>query len=118
MKRLLLVAICVCLLGCASFTGNAYRSLTVSYQTFDSSMTALGDLYREGVLSEEDKDKIVGYANEYRDAHNQAVTSLLTYETLKEPTQADKQATLESIAYASRILADFLAATRNMEGKR
>jgi hypothetical protein len=118
MKRLLLVAICVCLMGCSTFGKNAHRSLSISLQTYDLTLETLGNLYTQDLLSDKDVDKILPYAIAYKEAHNNAVTSLLAYEIAQ--TQELKAESLDAIASASRLLADFLAVTKPciLEGQK
>ena len=94
------------ILGCATFTRNAYRTLAVSQQTYDATLSALGDMYKQGMLSDEHKDKAVELGTLYKAAHNSAVQALLQYES--NPTPDNKQRYLESAAFASQQLAMLL----------
>ena len=91
------------ILGCATFTRDAYRVLSVSYQTYDSTFSALGDLDRQDMLTESQRDKAIEYGRLYKAAHNEAVAALLVYES--DPSPEAKQRYLNAAALASQRLA-------------
>lgn len=98
------------LVACASFTQNSYKALTVSQQTYDAALSALGDLYKQNKLTETQKDKAIQIGNLYKQAHNEAVTALLRYDASSDQTsqEAQKAAYMKAIAEASKQLSALL----------
>ncbi len=82
------------LMGCATFSDNAYKTLAVGYQGYDTTMSVLGDMYQAGQLPEEVKDKAIEYGTLYMEAHNEAVGALHRY--LSDPTESKKQVYLNA----------------------
>jgi hypothetical protein len=79
---LFLFLIVVFLAGCSKpdFTTDSYRFLGVSKEAYDSSLNLAGDLYKQEVIGEKEKEKAIQYGNLYMATHNQAVAALLEYE--------------------------------------
>ena len=98
------------LVACASFSQNAYKSLAVSQQTYDVTLSALGDLYKQGKVSAQVKDKAIEIGNLYKAAHNSAVQALLDYDKATDQATQDakKQIYMKQIAEASKQLAALL----------
>jgi hypothetical protein len=114
MKRALqtgiLVLVALSLVACATFSENAYRSLVVSHQTYDTTLSVLGDLYKTGKLTEAQKEKAVSIGRAYMKAHNDAVAALLLYETSDQSTaESKKLAYQKAAANAAKILAELVA---------
>lgn len=113
-RRFQLMALVVALafvVGCAGkFVKNSYRSLAVSQNQYEVSLSILGDLYKEGKITSAEKDNIIKYARMYKVAHNEAVKSLEMY-ALSDYTDKDaKVVYLEKAALAASRLTGFLAA--------
>jgi biotin carboxylase len=105
-----LVLMVFALVACATFSENAYRSLIVSQQTYDTTLSVLGDLYKSAKLTESQKEKAISIGRAYQSAHNKAVTALLTYETSDKTTEpAAKLAYQQAAAEAAKILAELVA---------
>jgi hypothetical protein len=105
-----LIFIVLTLVACASFSQNAYRSLVVSQQTYDTTLSVMGDLYKAGKLTEAQKEKAIFIGRAYQKAHNDAVTALLLYETSDQSTaEAKKLAYQKAAADAAKILAELVA---------
>ena len=119
MKLKLGVVVCVVILlaGCGGgFVGDSFKSLAVSKQTYEATMTSLGDLYKEGVLSDEAKDKAVEYGRKYQTAHNSAVDALMTYVVADPENQEDsKEAYLKLFEGLSVQLADLIKILTEVE---
>ena len=98
------------LAACATFTTDAYRSLTVSYQAYDATLASMGDLYREGRITEAQKDEAIKIGRAYKLAHNGAVAALSKYE--ESGGDASKQAYLTAATEASAALSRLLAYCR------
>lgn len=92
MKRKLAVFIplVIILFACATFTNNAYKSLSVSKVTYDSALSTAADLYEKGILDEEDRAIVIKYGRLYKQAHNSAVMALLKYERTNDPEIKDE----------------------------
>lgn len=111
-RRKFQIAFLVCLLSVglvactATFTRDAYRTLAVSQQTYDGTLSALGDMYKQGLVNEATKDKAIELGRFYKAAHNEAVAALLAYET--NPTPDGKKKYLDLAADASKRLADLI----------
>lgn len=97
------VLLAMFVVSCTTLVRDGYRALSVSQQTYDSTLSALGDLYHQGMLTESQRDTAIKYGRLYRAAHNEAVTALLAYET--DPVPDNKQRYLNSAAKASQQLA-------------
>jgi len=111
MKHYLIVMIMLLLvLGCATFSRDSYRVLTVSYQSYDATLSTLGSLYKEGKISEEQKADVVLLAEAYKIAHNEAVDVLAKYE--ESGRQGNKDAVTSAISNTSAALARLIAYVR------
>ena len=113
-SQIVTIGVIVLIAACASFSQNAYKSLAVSQQTYDATLSALGDLYKQGKVSEAVKTKVIEAGTLYKTAHNQAVQALLNYDMAV--TQADqeqmKKVYMTQIAEASKQLAVLLELAR------
>lgn len=100
---ILLIAI---LFACATFTNNAYKSLSVSKVTYDSALSTAADLYAKDILSEDERENVIKYARIYKDAHNSAVMALLKYERTNDPEA--KKEYYEEMSVAAEFLSKIL----------
>ncbi len=92
------------LMGCATFSNNAYKTLAVGYQGYDTTMSVLGDMYQAGQLPEEVKDKAIEYGTLYMEAHNEAVAALHRY--LSDPTEDKRELYTKAIVELDAALWD------------
>jgi hypothetical protein len=110
LKRSMVFIVCAALVAvaasCATFTKDAYQSLSVSFQAYDATMRSVSDLYREGRVSEAQKRDVIAYGNLYVAAHNNAVQSLANYE--RTGAAEDKEAYLDCIADLSKRLSQLI----------
>ena len=72
------------LMGCAASTKNnvinaSYKALSIGGNSYDVAMSAVGDLYKEGLVGEDEKAKALELAGYYYDAYHLAVNSLKIY---------------------------------------
>lgn len=67
------------LAGCANFGTTSANSLQLSKNMYQVSMGICGDLYRQGVINEAQKNHIIQVARAYQSAHNLAVDALESY---------------------------------------
>jgi hypothetical protein len=103
MKKLIPLLILLFACGCASnFNSSAAKSLAVSNQIYDTTLSILADLYAQDMLSEEAKAKVIEIGTEYMAAHNLAVDALLIY--IETGTDEDKDEYLRLSEAATLIL--------------
>jgi hypothetical protein len=101
--------------GCANkFTDNAYKTLAVSKETYDSTLSIAGDMYRQGHIQEEQKEKAIEYGTGYMVVHNEAVAALLEYE-LHESEDA-KQKYIDTISDVLSRLSFLIDYVKNLRG--
>jgi len=98
-----LAALVIAVASCASFSRDANRTLAISFQTYDSTLNALSDMDRQGLLTMEQRDKAIELGRLYKLAHNGAVSALLQYQSDETPDA--KQRYLTAAAEASKQLA-------------
>ncbi len=114
MKKLakvgVLLVLVLALIACATFTRDAYRTLTVSYQAYDVTLSTMGDLYREGKITEAQKAKAIELGRAYKLGHNGAVVALAKYE--ESGGEANKQAYMLAAQDAAKALSALLAYCR------
>jgi len=103
---------CLLAFSCANFTRDAYRTLTLGQQSYDATLSAMGDLYREGKVTETQKDKAIELGRAYKLAHNGAVEALTVYE--EQGGSDNKDAYLKAAEAASKALANLLAYCRGI----
>lgn len=105
-----LIFVVLALVACASFSQNAYRSLVVSQQTYDTTLSVMGDLYKAGKLTDAQKEKAISIGRAYQSAHNKAVSALLVYEASDQSTEAATKLAYQQAALdAAKILAELVA---------
>ena len=97
----LLVAACT-----ANFVRDGYRALTIGYQGYDVALSGMGDLYRDGLIGEDVKNKAIEYGRAYKVAHNEAVRALAAYEERggTEAKDAYLKASLDASAALARLI--------------
>jgi len=119
MKRALqanaLVLVVLALVACATFTRDAYRTLAVSQQAYDATLSVMGDLYREGKVTEVQKQKIIELGRLFKLAHNGALVALTKYE--ERGGDAYKLAYLAAAQDATNTLSALLTYCRPFIGK-
>jgi len=117
-KYLVLMLMMLFVAGCAkpNFTTDSYRLLGVSKESYNSSLLLAGDLHRQEVIGEKEKDKAIQYGNLYMATHNQAVAALLEYE-LYETDDAKRKYIdmLASLLARLSFLVDYVAELRGGE---
>lgn len=88
--------------ACATFNKDAYRTLSVSTESYDAAMKSLGDLYKKGMISEETKDKAVELGRYYQAALKSAVEAMNAYSQVETDANRDK-ATAALIEYSKAL---------------
>lgn len=94
------------LYGCATFTRDAYRAGAISKAAHEVVMQGMGELYKEGLIGEDDKDAAVKYGRLHQDVHNKAIESLARYRELG--LDKDRDDYLDFAAKASLLLAEMM----------
>ncbi len=102
--KALCVLVLVAAVACASFAGNAYKTLGTVVVSVDTSMQEYGDLVRAGKISQATQDKVKSAYLKYYSAMGAARAALKAYQEQKA-TQATTQPALnEAFAAASALL--------------
>jgi len=78
------------LAACAGFSKDSYRTLSVSAETYNAAMSSLGDLYKQGKISEADKAKAVELGGYFKAAYNTAIDANQAYLVVKTDQNRDK----------------------------
>jgi len=108
-----LIAAAVFMVGCGhSFVRDSFRTLSVSQQTYDTTMNTLVGLHRDGIIDDQDKAQIIQYGNLYYEAHNMAVVALANYAASDYQDPNAKQTYTNAAADVSAKLAMFLKMAR------
>ncbi len=101
---------CLLIAACATVEKTTYTTLTVSQTTYDTTLSALGDLYKQGKITDDQKQEIIDKAREYKTAHNLAVTAFLKYK--QSGVAADEEDYLVTLSKATSLLAEFIELAR------
>ena len=90
-RNLLPLIALIFIFGCAeSFVQNSYKTLSVSKEAYNSTLSMAGSLYKQGLMTEAQKDEAIKYGNLYMQTHNESVNALLTYKTSGLVSDKDK----------------------------
>lgn len=106
-KSICLFFLAVPIVACNSnFIQQGYKAGATSKGAYDMVMSSLSDLYDQGVIGEEEKEKTIEMGNLYVKAHNEAIEALAVYQ---ETNNLDsKQRFLLRMEEASAALARLL----------
>ena len=92
--------------GCATFTRDSCRTLSIAATTYDTAMKSIADLYRQGKVTEEQKIKVLEIATEYWAAYHIATDALEAYMTV---SSVDNEKRLEiAMMEFSKVLSKFM----------
>ena len=75
----LLVILALVSMGCAGKTspqGQAYKTLLTAKTTYEATMSSVADLYKQGKLTDTDKDKAIAYGRTFYQSYQLAVSAL------------------------------------------
>jgi len=81
-----LLITCIYIVSCATFTRDAYRTLSVSKETYTATISTINDLYKQRLVAPEDYQKIMSLARDYQYFHNKSVDALTLYKQNNEPS--------------------------------
>lgn len=93
--------------ACATFKTNSFKVLSVSAATYDATMKSAADLYRQGELTNDQKDKAIELGRSYWAAYHSAVAALAAYETTN--SAEDEKRAETAITAVSVFLGEFLS---------
>ena len=99
----ILIAACAYNIG---YVNTMYDALAVSKLSYETTMESTHDLFRRGVITQEEKDKVFEIGRKYMKAHNAAVDALASYEE-SGMTVGQKQIEIQAKA-ASKALSEVL----------
>ena len=83
-----------------------YKMLKGSQISYDTAMKVSADLYRQGRITEREKETIIAVGTVYAEAHNAAVRALADYERTKAASDQERMA--YQIEIATRSLSKLL----------
>ena len=104
---LFLVVSCTYNIG---LVGSTYKLLLTSQISYDTGMKVAADLYRQGRITDREKEAIIAVGTLYAEAHNAAVAALANYEKTKG--SADQERLTSQIAVATAALSKLLKLLR------
>lgn len=122
MKQGLLILMAILVMAMAftacneqDFTTDAYRTLTVSKEFRDTALSSLGDLHRQGLISEEVKDEAIRIGDAYMRAHQLAVDAVVVYSSSK--TAENRMTAEEALTTAAGLYGELAALVTPYLGK-
>ncbi len=96
----------ITLVSCATFSKDSYRTLSVSAETYHAAMSSMGDLYRQGLISEEEKAKAVELGSYFKAAYNAAIDANQAY--LKVDSDQNRDKVTAALIEYSKVLGKVL----------
>lgn len=109
-RKLMLMAMAlVFLVGCSYNIGlvdTTYKMLKGSKISYETAMKVSADLYRQGRITDREKESIITVGTVYAEAHNAAVMALADYERSKDALDQERMAA--QIEIATRALSKLL----------
>jgi len=83
-KCIAVIILSLFVISCAghkvTFKEAAYKTLSAAATSYEQTMSALGDYYRQGKISEKEKAEIIEAANAYWSSYHSAVLAFEVYE--------------------------------------
>jgi len=114
MKRFAIILVLVLMVtacATASFSKNTYDTLASSADAYRASMQSAGDLYSNGMITEEQKTKIIVYGEDFWLAYHTAVDALEAYQLNR-----DHAGVYTALATLSTALGSFLEYAQSLRG--
>ena len=105
-----MACMCIFLLGCEKDEQMiaAYNTLSIAAESYNASMQTLGDLYKQGKISDEVRDKAISYGKAYTVSFNTAVDTLKKYYNSPDNFKEFLQKDILTMQNALKILTDFV----------
>lgn len=94
----------------ATIQTRTYKTLSISQTTYDTLLSAAGDLYKQGKIDEVQKEEIVQIGKIYKQFHNAAVGALLKFN--ESGKLEDQESYLYNLSMASNTLAQLITYVR------
>ena len=110
---ILMLGVLFLVVSCAyniGLVGSTYKLLLTSQISYDTGMKVAADLYRQGRITDREKEAIIAVGTLYAEAHNLAVAALANYEKTKD--SADQERLTSQIAIATATLSKLLELLR------
>lgn len=104
---LLASVILIVVMSCVNARVNTYRTLSINKAIYENALGTVGDLYKDGLITDAKKTEILSLARKYKDAHNAAVRSFK--EAVVSSQLSDKQDYLTKLSASAKILSDLIA---------
>lgn len=125
MKKLSFLALffVVMLAACTAdeFEKNTYKTLVVAGTTYDTTMKMVGEAYKNGTITEEQKDMVVGFAEIYYASYMVSVETFKQYLFVKS-SGADasdiKTKVIQGLVVTSTALTEFVNAYNSLASER
>ena len=109
---LILIVFLVGAFGCAynaSLVNTTHDMLTISANTYNTSMQIVADMYEQGKITGEQKYDITAAANAYAKMHNELVELLAVYEETKDAAEIEKiEAMVSRVSIALSTFMDLI----------
>ena len=83
-----------------------YNALKTTGELYYFSFNSLGSLYSQGLITEEEKQKIVDIGHKYWSAHQAAVSALALYERTRQAPEKQKVET--ALREAQKLYGEFV----------
>ena len=90
--------------ACAHFVENSYKTLATAGVTYDQTMRAVADAYKQGLINESQKAEIMEIAQKFHRAYHAAVDALEEY----KKGNLDQAEVEEKVLAVSQILDELL----------
>lgn len=88
-----------------SIVDSSYKALNISGNVYDIAMTAIGNLYKQGLIDESVKEEAIGLGDKYYDIYHSAVEALKAY----KETPADMDTVQQKMLNAGIALGKLLS---------
>ena len=101
---ILMVLLMLAMVQCSSFVKTTYSSLGSAGVLYDTGMKTVADLYKQEIMSEEDKELAISIAQDYHDVYLSAVAALEIYQGMSAgDKEGQKMQILEMMEKLSEI---------------
>lgn len=95
LKILMVLPFLLLCMACDDFEKNTFRTLTVMAGTYDGIMSYLGQAYKEGLISEEAKEKAIDVGNVFYGSYHTSQNLFAEYLDAKKKGNFDAQRSIQ-----------------------